>query len=99
MTKIRKRPQSHSDKPFSSEEENEELAEPIITNSRRSRTPIAQHALLFGWRMVTAILLMVWIYLSPNTPSGISCLLQDSNGASMGFLSESDIPLAKIVAH
>ena len=85
MTDVKKRRSS------ASSEDKDEISqvEEHAQLSRRDRLPFAQRITLCIYRISTAMLLMMWIYLTPNSPSAISCLIEGPNEAYMSLLCES----------
>jgi hypothetical protein len=57
--------------------------------SRRAPLPLAHRGTLCFYRVVTTLLLMMWIYLTPDTTSAFSCLIGSSEDSScMSLLRE-----------
>lgn len=50
--------------------------------SRRAPLPLAYRGTLCFYRVVTTLLLMMWIYLTPDTTSAFSCLIGSSEDNS-----------------
>jgi hypothetical protein len=50
--------------------------------SRRAPLPLAHRGTLCFYRVVTTLLLMMWIYLTPDTTSAFSCLIGSSEDSS-----------------
>lgn len=50
--------------------------------SRRAPLPLAYRGTLCFYRVVTTLLLMMWIYLTPDTTSAFSCLIGSSEDSS-----------------
>ena len=71
-------PESKEEKALSDEEQ-----------SRRAPLPLAHRGTLCFYRVVTTLLLMMWIYLTPDTTSAFSCLIGSSEESScMSLLRE-----------
>jgi hypothetical protein len=84
-------PSSEKDEQLVKHVEDKNGSELIINDqqSRRARLPFAHRATLCFYRIMTSLLLMMWIYLTPNTPSAFSCLVQGSGQSRMSLLGES----------
>jgi hypothetical protein len=63
-----------------------EPIKPVIKKEDRP-SPLLNLTRCF-WRISTALVLVVWLYLPPNTPSSIACLSEGPGKAYLGVLSE-----------
>jgi len=70
------------------EDEEDKTAKEDEINLPLEESPVLEWMRAF-WRCSTALVIMMWLYLPPNTPSAISCLLQGPEMAFVGMLSES----------
>jgi hypothetical protein len=75
-------------------ESNDEKALPDVEASRRAPLPLAHRGTLCFYRVITSLLLMMWIYLTPDSTSAFSCLIGSSEDSSyMSLLRKSPSPL------
>jgi hypothetical protein len=84
------RPKSLNSASSGKEEEDQEdeisKEDEAIVPSKES--PVLEWIRAF-WRCSTALIIMLWLYSPPNTPSAISCLSHGPEMSYVGMLSES----------